>query len=98
MSAKHTPGPWKVCVKDGLLEVWTERHQIADLTSQIPRFTSRKEVEANANLISVAPLLLSVLEDVTSAYKAEISVGFSAGHEELIRRCEDLLKKARGGE
>lgn len=60
---KHTPGPWKVEIHDGNMEVWNSNTFICSTSSQLFRTAiSKSENRPNANLIAAAPDLLQALK------------------------------------
>ena len=63
--SKYTPGPWKINLKNGHLEKVCKFKGSYLLIATITFHRACKEInKANANLIVVAPKMLSLLEDI----------------------------------
>ena len=94
MSAKHTPGPWRLCRVDTDLVLDGNYKAIAKASF---RATSTMnlvhETKANARLIAAAPELLEALKTLT-AY-----LGKTATHTsdlEAVWDAEKVIRKATG--
>ena len=56
------------------------------------KFMTRGQYEANKNLVSAAPEMFEVLEDLDVI----LGTALHNGHHDLIARVKNVLKKARG--
>ena len=105
MSAKYTPGPWHIGIRRPSSDKFIygpSGEEVADC-DMLPNH--QHENTANARLISAAPELLEVLEEMTGialwlAREAEVRAGIPKGVISKTRRCakqaEVIISKARG--
>ena len=88
MSAKHTPGPWKInadcpMAEHGQISIETDGYYIALLDAGARQ-------TANARLIAAAPDLLDALQDYDDAF-----TGFDPSSKESRHRMRLAVIKAR---
>ena len=67
---EYTPGPWKVEVRSTYGEFVRETHIISKDGSHIAE-VSPVAIKANAKLISEAPLMLEILQELVKDHEAE---------------------------
>lgn len=81
---KHTPGPWQILIT---LEICADNKHICEMKSWMD------EDQANAQLISAAPDLLKVLEELRecSDYWSEYDVPLG-----IVDRINAAIAKAKG--
>lgn len=99
MSAKHTPGPWRI-TDDGRIVCYPESLETGVLSSQLPD----GEKEANAHLIATAPdltdhgrFLLNRLEEFEhELLDDEVAREFMGHVSPAIARFRDAIAKAEG--
>lgn len=100
--SKYTPGPWKSYLNCDLS--FFSHGVFSDNAEHNKRYgdkkgalvvslTSGQTNEANAHLISAAPEMFELLEDLD----AIMGTALHNGHHDLIQRTKDILLKARGG-
>lgn len=92
----HTPGPWAVVNRGGMLNVSAPRHGGAIVSLGVPRSGERM---ANANLIAAAPDLLAALVEARNGlgwYRAEFPDANSGADDEVLARIDDAIAKAEG--
>lgn len=90
MSAKHTPGPWRVVISDNGDRCEIEaanKDCVARAFAPFPFDTSWDERDANARLIAAAPELLEALQDL-------VDTGFVGGPQ--LKRAQAAIAKATG--
>ena len=87
---KHTKGKWKVKQSGGKREVVCGDMTIASGLYDENKSPSIEEVDANANLIALAPEMLRLIKDIVRIEK-------KLGHEgsSIFWLCEDFLSKIK---
>jgi len=107
MTAKHTPGPWRlgaiVGSGDGAQQIRSEAHWIGTVAGESPRTgKSLEEAMANARLIIAGPDLLPACERLVGAIEA-LAIADRGGPSvswDAIDASQDLARaaiaKARG--
>lgn len=98
MTAKHTPGPWEVVNKYGLLFVQAptpEGHPYKDCTSKCEIMSDEDypTKEDDVHLIAAAPDLLAALKDIVAEYYG----GLDIPQYHLIENASAAIDKAEGG-
>jgi len=87
---KHTKGKWEVKQSGGKREVVCGDMTIASGLYDENKSPSIEEVDANANLIALAPEMLRLIKDIVRIEK-------KLGHEgsSIFWLCEDFLSKIK---
>lgn len=109
MSAKHTPGPWKVrkhWFDGGAYEVYPSRGRKPDVgtwaaIAEVTDYVSKNEsARANARLIAAAPELLSALIQLRKAIKSvepvETSLVVIENVLDAMKSADAVIAKATG--
>ena len=96
--SKHTPGPWFNDAGCFFAEVQLNANR---LTSERPIAEMSggrdDDYEANARLISAAPELLGVLEELLENPAFDVAIGGNPVMvQALMERCKAVIDKARG--
>ena len=87
---KHTQGPWALFNNRIIQNYGEERTVLFNVTSSDVEVLSERE--ANAQLVSAAPEMYALIESIVAEQE---SFG-EQGDAELIRRCLEVLQRARG--
>ena len=103
MTAKHTPGPWVVCVQEGDDVAYTvfAKSQLRDGRIAPEDWDNciasaglnHQEVEQNARLIASAPAMLAMLQELRECaeYWSEYDVPVG-----IVERLDSVIKQATG--
>ena len=110
MSAKHTPGPWKL--EEGGLRVLANPPGFRP-TKNSPHFVvansvylsaeyDSEEMKANQRLIAAAPDLLESLEELLAAYwqallRIKLAPGYNFDEDPRVIKARAAIAEAKGG-
>lgn len=95
MSAKHTPGPWEVRERDGVLSIHAPGNTCPAQINGDPSYLP--EIRLNARLIAAAPDLLEALQAVMASCGAEGRYSALELHD-AANRARAAIAKATGSE